>query len=233
MVFYSSQLLQPHGSLPTWLQHKVVPVIRTNTPEEALWIAQCLHQVGVNVLEFTLTIPDVWQVVKEFKQAVAWNIDFKVGMGTLKSMADLEHCLSNEMAFTASPGFIAQAYHVAAKHNHCYIGGAITPSELTQVVQDGGHYVKLFPIAPMGAMAYFKSVTTLFPELTCIPFGGILPAQVADYFKVGAVTVGLGSQLMPPTQWFKDNRTQDYLAFLQQTQLFQASTAHNINRSLA
>jgi 2-dehydro-3-deoxyphosphogluconate aldolase / (4S)-4-hydroxy-2-oxoglutarate aldolase len=216
-------------SLPIWLQHKVLPVIRANTPEEALWIAQCLHQVGVTVLEFTLTIPDVWQVVKQFKQKTT-NNPLPIGMGSLKTFADLTLCLNEKMAFTASPGYIPNAYRHSAETCHYHLGGAITPSELNQVVQEGGQCVKLFPIAPLGGVHYFKTVTTPFPELMCIPFGGIYPNQVPQYFQAGAVSVGLGSQLMPPAGWFEDSREADYLAFLEATQLFTDNTnvAHSI-----
>lgn len=216
--------------LPCWLKQKVLPVIRSNAADEALWIAQCLHQVGATVLEFTLTIPDVWQVVEQFNQETA-NSNLKIGMGSLKTLADLDRCLSQKMAFTASPGLIPQAYQLVAEANHCHLGGAITPSELTQVVQEGGQCVKLFPVAPLGGINYFKTITTPFPELTCIPFGGIQPNQVADYFHAGAVTVGLGSQLMPPAGWFKENRTADYLTFLENTQLFSnnANVVHSVH----
>jgi 2-dehydro-3-deoxyphosphogluconate aldolase/(4S)-4-hydroxy-2-oxoglutarate aldolase len=205
--------------LPDWLQQKVLPVIRSNSPEEALWIAQCLYQAGATVLEFTLTIPDVWEVVQQFRQETA-HTSLKIGMGSLKSLADLTLCLGQQMAFTASPGYIPNAYSLASETAHCYLGGAITPSELTQVVQAGGRCVKLFPIAPLGGIDYFKTVTTPFPELTCIPFGGIYPHQVLEYVQAGAITVGLGSQLMPPEGWFKVDRDSDYLAFLENTRLF-------------
>ena len=218
------------ASLPDWLQHKVLPVIRSNSPEEALWIAQCLYQAGATVLEFTLTIPDVWEVVQQFRKETA-QASLNIGMGSLKSVADLALCLRMQLAFTASPGYIPNAYSLASETAHCYLGGAITPSELTQVVQAGGRYVKLFPVAPLGGMAYFKTVTTPFPELTCIPFGGIYPHQVVDYVQAGAITVGLGSQLMPPEGWFKANRDSDYLAFLESTHLF-SPTGSSVNAVL-
>jgi 2-dehydro-3-deoxyphosphogluconate aldolase / (4S)-4-hydroxy-2-oxoglutarate aldolase len=211
--------------LPRWLYKKVLPVIRTSSPEEALWIAHCLHQVGASVLEFTLTIPDVWQVYQQFQAVLAKSTQtpssyLKIGMGSLKSVDDLEVCLSKQVDFTASPGFIPHAYERSQQAGHCHLGGAITPSELNQVIREGGQCVKLFPIAPLGGVRYFKTVTTPFPELVCIPFGGISPEQVPHYLQAGAVCVGLGSQLMPPAGWFQDNRSEEYMAFLKNTRLF-------------
>ena len=204
-------------TLPDWLSNKVLPVIRSTSPEEALWIANCLYQAGATVLEFTLTIPDVWQVYQQFTQThheAQQKGQLYVGMGSLKTIADLDYCLNQPVAFTASPGYIPQSYTLAKQANHCHIGGAITPSELNQVVLEGGRCVKLFPIVPLGGVGYFKTVTNPFPELTCIPFGGICPTEVGSYFNAGAITVGLGSQLMPPKGWFEDNRQGEYLAFL-------------------
>jgi 2-dehydro-3-deoxyphosphogluconate aldolase/(4S)-4-hydroxy-2-oxoglutarate aldolase len=208
-------------SLPIWLQGRVIPVIRSTTPESALWIATLLIQAGATALEFTLTTPDVWQVYQAFKQQCQQaHTQCYVGMGSVKTRQQLEQCLTQGVAFTAAPGYIPYAYHIALAEQHCHLGGAITPSELNQVVLEGGQCVKLFPVVPMGGVSYFKTVASPFPELTLIPCGGILPNQVAAYQQAGAKAVGLGSQLMPHATWVTNNQPESYLDFLHQTQLF-------------
>lgn len=211
----------PSTPFPAWLQGQIIPVIRSQTPEAALWIANTLLQAGATTLEFTLTIPDVWQVYSTFKQQCQQhNTRCYVGMGSIKTRQQLESCIDTGVAFTAAPGYIPYAYHVAATAQHCHLGGAITPSELNQVVSEGGQYVKLFPVVPMGGVSYFKTVASPFPELTLIPFGGILPNEVSRYQQAGAKAVGLGNQLMPNPAWVTNNQQEAYLQFLQKTHLF-------------
>nr|WP_321442519.1 hypothetical protein [uncultured Cohaesibacter sp.] len=42
-----------------------------------------------------------------------------------------------------------------------------------------------------------KALGAVFPEIQLMPTGGILPKDVQEYVRAGALCVGLGSNLMP------------------------------------
>ena len=76
------------------------------------------------------------------------------------------------------------------------VPGVLTPSEVALALDEGAEVVKLFP-ASLGGPRYLRTLRGPFPELQVIPTGGIGIADLASWFKAGALAVGIGSEIAP------------------------------------
>jgi 2-dehydro-3-deoxyphosphogluconate aldolase/(4S)-4-hydroxy-2-oxoglutarate aldolase len=77
------------------------------------------------------------------------------------------------------------------------MAGALTPTEVLQAHNLGTDVVKVFP-GSLGGPAYVKALKGPFPDIPMMPTGGVKSANVAEWFAVGVVAVGAGSELCPP-----------------------------------
>jgi 2-dehydro-3-deoxyphosphogluconate aldolase/(4S)-4-hydroxy-2-oxoglutarate aldolase len=61
--------------------------------------------------------------------------------------------------------------------------------------RDGAHVVKVFP-AGTGGPAHLQSIHAVFPDIPLCPTGGVSTANMLDYFKAGAIVVGVGNNII-------------------------------------
>jgi 2-dehydro-3-deoxyphosphogluconate aldolase/(4S)-4-hydroxy-2-oxoglutarate aldolase len=73
--------------------------------------------------------------------------------------------------------------------------GALTPTEMLTAREAGARYIKVFP-ASLGGPTYFKEVLSPLPMLKLIPSGGVTVENASDFIRLGAVAVGIGSNLV-------------------------------------
>ena len=74
--------------------------------------------------------------------------------------------------------------------------GTITPTEVLTAWNAGADCVKIFPCDVMGGAKYLKTLKTLFPHIEMMPTGGVSLDTIADFFKAGAIAVGVGTDLV-------------------------------------
>ncbi|HOQ29748.1 MAG TPA: 2-dehydro-3-deoxyphosphogluconate aldolase, partial [Armatimonadota bacterium] len=73
--------------------------------------------------------------------------------------------------------------------------GAFSPSEVARAWKLGADLIKLFPAARLGP-AYLKDLRGPFPQIPLVPVGGVDASNCADYFRNGAVAIGVGGKLV-------------------------------------
>jgi 2-dehydro-3-deoxyphosphogluconate aldolase/(4S)-4-hydroxy-2-oxoglutarate aldolase len=88
--------------------------------------------------------------------------------------------------------------------------GALTPTEVLQAHRLGADVVKLFP-GSLGGPSYMQSLRGPFPQIRMMPTGGVNLSNVAEWFKAGAVAIGVGSELCPAA-WAKEGRFDEITA---------------------
>jgi 2-dehydro-3-deoxyphosphogluconate aldolase/(4S)-4-hydroxy-2-oxoglutarate aldolase len=74
--------------------------------------------------------------------------------------------------------------------------GALTPSEVMQVISFGADVVKVFP-SSLGGPAYISALRGPFPRVPFMPTGGVDPDNLRAWKQAGVVAVGAGSDLCP------------------------------------
>ncbi len=71
----------------------------------------------------------------------------------------------------------------------------MTPTEILAAVTAGADLVKVFPANSVGGPSYLRALRGPFPDLQLVPTGGVTLDNVGDFFRAGAVAVGVGGEL--------------------------------------
>lgn len=174
----------------------VVAIIRRTVPFDAVSIAEALAAGGVRILEITLNSHDALRAIAKVRSQEISNV--VVGAGTVRNAQDARAAIDAGAQFLVSPNFNADAVGVAHAAGLAMLPGVATPTEAFAAFEAGCRLLKLFPATALGAN-YLKLMRDPLPEIKFMATGGIDNGNLGDFFRAGAVAVGLGSSLVGKT----------------------------------
>lgn len=183
----------------------LLAVIRGPTPNLTVKMVDALVDGGVRGIEITFSTPDATSVVQRIGEKYGHRI--LLGMGTLTDPVHAKQAADAGATFLVSPHTDGELARAMKDTNLITMMGALTPSEVMQAVKLGSDLVKIFPGSLTGPK-YLKALHGPYPDLLCVPTGGVSSDNVADWFAAGAFAVGAGSTLCP-AEWAVDRRFDD------------------------
>jgi 2-dehydro-3-deoxyphosphogluconate aldolase / (4S)-4-hydroxy-2-oxoglutarate aldolase len=170
----------------------VLPVVRADSSDSALAVAEWSIEQGLPAIELTATTPGWREALAALRTR---SPETFVGVGTLRDADDARAACDGGAAFLVTPVPCAAVADVADEHGVLAIGGGFTPAEI--LLAAGAGVAKLFPAHAVGPR-YLRSVLTVAPPGTrVIPTGGIALDEVPRWLDAGALAVGVGSELEP------------------------------------
>ncbi len=167
----------------------IIPVVRAASPDRAVEICREIVAGGIDVLEITMTVPAAVEVIAQMRRELPQAL---IGAGTVLDARHCERSIEAGAEFIVSPGFHPAVVKTASDRGVLMVPGALTPTEVVHAWQSGCGFVKIFPCS---GPAYLKTLRAALPEVRMIPTGGVSLSNVAEYFRAGAVAVGVGSEL--------------------------------------
>lgn len=179
--------------LETIKREKLVPVIRTSNTDDARKAVEILSNCGIKIFEITMTVPDAADLIHELNEK---NAEILIGAGTVLNKNQAEKCVEAGAKFIVSPAFDAGTVSFCNENKIAVMPGSLTPTEVLSAWNAGADCVKVFPSDILGGAKYIKNLSTFFPEIEMMPTGGVSCDTIADFFKAGAVAVGVGSDLV-------------------------------------
>ena len=174
---------------------RIVPVVVIDDVEIAIPLAESLLDGGLNVIEVTLRTEAGLASIERIASKVPSMI---VGAGSIRSLAHLDAVIEAGAKFGVSPGSTDGLLEAASAAGFPFIPGAITPSEMMHLLQQGYRLQKFFPAEPAGGCATLKAVSAPLPEISFMPTGGISAATASDYLALDNVRAIGGSWITPP-----------------------------------
>lgn len=171
-------------------ESRLIAVIRATSAQEARNVGRALIDEGVDVLEFSLTTPDALSLINEF----ASTTEACVGAGTVITVEQASEVRAAGAAFLVSPNANHEVIAMSANLGIPIAAGVYTASECALALQAGAQFLKLFP-ASIGGVALMKALSAPFPGVAWVPTGGVDTTNVMDWWKAGAVAVGVGGSL--------------------------------------
>lgn len=174
---------------------RIVPVVVIDDVEIATPLAESLLDGGLNVIEVTLRTEAGLASIERIASKVPSMI---VGAGSIRSLAHLDAVIEAGAKFGVSPGSTDGLLEAASAAGFPFIPGAITPSEMMHLLQQGYRLQKFFPAEPAGGCAKLKAVSAPLPEISFMPTGGISAATASDYLALDNVRAIGGSWITPP-----------------------------------
>ena len=179
--------------LETIRREKLVPVIRTNSTDDARTAVEILSNCGIRIFEITMTVPNATDLIAELSES---NSEILIGAGTVLDKKTAERCIEAGAKFIVSPAFDSETIKFCRDKNVAVMPGSLTPTEVLTAWNAGADCVKVFPCDALGGAKYLKTLKTLFPHIEMMPTGGVSLKTIADFFKAGAIAVGVGTDLV-------------------------------------
>ena len=206
--------------LETIKREKLVPVVRTNNTDDAQKAVEILASCGIKIFEITMTVPNAAELIRELTQS---NPDILLGAGTILTREQAENCVEAGAKFIVSPAFDAETVRFCRDNKIAVMPGCLTPTEVLTAWNAGADCVKVFPCDALGGAKYLKTLKTLFPHIEMMPTGGVSCETIADFFKAGAIAVGVGTDLVDVKAIGEGNtekiaaKTREYLKIVNNT----------------
>lgn len=165
-------------------------ILRTDDRRRAAAAMEAAVAGGFRVVEFTLTIPGVFELISEF----AGRDGLAVGAGTVLSVEDARRAVGAGARFLVSPVVDEAVIAAAGALGIAMMPGTHTPTEMLRAHRAGAQLLKLFP-APAGGPVWLRSVLAPLPFLKVVPTNGVDAGNFAEWLDAGAWAAGFTKPL--------------------------------------
>lgn len=169
---------------------RVSAILRTNDPRDAAEAMSAALRGGFRIVEFTLTIPGVFELIREFSK----RDGVIVGAGTVLEVEQARLAVAAGAKFLVSPIVDEAVIAAAAALGVAAMPGTHTPTEMYRAHKAGAQLCKLFP-APTGGPGWLRSVMGPMPFLKIVPTNGIDLDNMDQWFAAGAFAGGFVASL--------------------------------------
>ncbi|MEA5620423.1 bifunctional 4-hydroxy-2-oxoglutarate aldolase/2-dehydro-3-deoxy-phosphogluconate aldolase [Cronbergia sp. UHCC 0137] len=175
-------------------QHRAIAVIRASKKALGEQMALAVASGGMEIIEITWNSDRAAELISQLRTQLPHCL---IGTGTLFNVQELERAIAAGCQFLFTPHTDVQMIQAAVAQNIPIIPGALTPTEIVTAWTQGASCVKVFPVQSVGGTSYIKSLQAPLGHIPLIPTGGVTLENAKEFLQVGAVAVGLSSELFP------------------------------------
>lgn len=172
---------------------KLVAVVRLDSGEQLIKVAEALRSGGIDIIEFTVSTPGAIDMIKEAR--ARFGDEVLMGAGTVLDPETARAAILAGAEFIVTPTLKLATIEVCKRYGKPIIPGALTPTEILTAWEAGADMVKVFPASTFGP-EYIKAVLAPLPQLRLVPTGGVSTENAAAYLKAGATALGVGGKLV-------------------------------------
>jgi 2-dehydro-3-deoxyphosphogluconate aldolase/(4S)-4-hydroxy-2-oxoglutarate aldolase len=175
---------------------KVVAVVRLDSAEKLVKVAEALKEGGITTIEFTMSSPGVLDMIRE--ATAHFGDEVLMGAGTVLDPETARAAILAGAEFIVTPTLNLATIKLCRRYGKPIVPGALTPTEILTAWEAGADMVKLFPASTVGP-GYLKAVLAPLPQLRLVPTGGVSADNAAEYLRAGATALGIGGKLVDKT----------------------------------
>ncbi|MGI9336053.1 MAG: bifunctional 4-hydroxy-2-oxoglutarate aldolase/2-dehydro-3-deoxy-phosphogluconate aldolase [Gammaproteobacteria bacterium] len=172
----------------------VVPVVTLQSANDAAALAEALLAGAIQVIEVTLRTPAALDCIRRIRREVP---DIVVGAGTVVTDRQLGEAADSGAQFIVSPGATPSLLDAARRAGLPFVPGASTVSQSMHLSDEGLDCQKFFPASACGGTAFLAAVSSVLPNISYCPTGGIDAGNASDYLRLPNVAAVGGSWLAP------------------------------------
>lgn len=180
-------------NLNTIAETGIILIIRSESEEEALSVAEAAIAGGIRALEITMSVPGALDVIKVLSRKYA-SQGILIGAGTILDGETARAAILAGAEMLVSPQLNPDMIKVANRYQAVTVSGAFTAKEIVETLEAGADIVKLFPAEAVGPQ-YVKAMAAPLPQAAIAPTGGVTPQNVHEWLAAGCVGVGVGSYI--------------------------------------
>lgn len=170
----------------------IVGIIRGQSLDAVLRIAQAYQESGLTTLEITMNTAGVASMISRLRSEFP---SLNIGAGTVCNLNDLREAMDAGAQFIVTPIIDETVITHAVDENIPIFPGAFSPTEIYKAWSLGASAVKVFPATKLG-VEFIKDVLGPLDQIKLLPTGGVSKANIRSFFEAGAYGVGMGSSLI-------------------------------------
>ena len=182
------------GFLDRLRQLRLLPVVKLDSPKQAVPLAKALHAGGLSCAEITFRTGAAEESIRRVSECVP---EVYVCAGTVLTPEMAKRAVQAGAKAVISPGTNREVVEWCLEHDVPVLPGCATPSEVEQAIRLGLKAVKLFPAEVVGGGKMLKALAGPYPGMFFVPTGGITPENLRDYLALSNVLACGGSWIVP------------------------------------
>ena len=174
-------------------ENKIIPVVVIENVEDTIPMLRDLRDGGIKIAEITFRTA----CAKEAIEIAVQNFpDMIIGAGTVLNDKQAHDAVMAGAKFIVSPGFDQDTCDYLRGMGITYIPGAVTPTEIMNVIKNGIEVIKFFPASNFGGIKSLKALNGPFKGVKFVPTGGIDETNIKEYLSLDNVAAIGGSFMM-------------------------------------
>jgi 2-dehydro-3-deoxyphosphogluconate aldolase / (4S)-4-hydroxy-2-oxoglutarate aldolase len=172
----------------------IIPVVRVESEDQAMTVAEVICEAGIPILEITMTVPGAVKVIEKLTKRYGDAV--LIGAGTVLDHKAASACINAGAQFVVSPVLNLQTIELCKNQSIAVFPGGLTPTEVLNAWQAGADAVKIFPCNAVGGARYLRALKAPLPQINLIPTGGVSLSTASDLIGAGAFALGVGADLV-------------------------------------
>lgn len=154
---------------------------------------QALYEGGIRAVEITFNTPGAAGIIERLKKEYSGKMI--IGAGTVLDPETARIAILAGADYILSPSLNLKVIEVCNRYGKLAVPGVLTPTEVVNAIEAGAQIVKLFPARAFGPV-YIKDLKGPLNQVEIMAVGGITIENAGEYIKNGAMSVGVGSELV-------------------------------------
>ena len=175
----------------------IMAIVRVETIERGIEIAQGCLDGGVDVLEISYTNNNAGDVIKAIKQKFGSKI--LVGAGTVLDPVTARLSILDGAQFVIAPTYDQGVQEICNLYQVPYAPGCTSYSEMMDALKAGASFIKAFPISNYYGPDLAKVIKVPVPHTPLLASGGATSDNLHTWFENGIDCVGIGGLLTKGT----------------------------------
>ncbi len=171
----------------------VVAVIRAQSSEHLISVAEAIKDGGVDCIEVTMTTPNALDVIAEVSEKM--GDDVLIGVGSVLDQETARAAILAGAEYVVGPSFDPRVIEMSHRYDKPVVPGCFTPTEIVTAWSAGADLIKLFPATAVGPQ-YIKDIKGPLPQVRIVPTGGVDLGNAGDFIKAGASALAVGSAMV-------------------------------------
>jgi len=172
----------------------IVPVIKLDSPDQALGLAKALIDGGLPVAEITFRTAAAEESIR---RVYATYPEMLLGAGTVLTIDQAKRAIDAGASFIVCPGFNDAVVTYCVENRIPVLPGCSCPSDIERAIAYGLDVVKFFPAEASGGLAAIKAIAAPYTDVRFIPTGGINEKNLLDYLAFNKILACGGSWMVP------------------------------------